>query len=339
MVAVATLLALLAAASQSSAAPGSVSASFAVEPSSPLSLQPVTFRSTSTSTATKVTIAAQSWDLDGDGAFEVANAPLVTRSFPRSGAYPVRLRVTDSRGRQFDAATSVHVGNRPPVAAIAQVPQAPVTNDQVTFFSTSTDPDGSIASYGWDLDADGAYDDGAGALAARSFNVPGAYPVALSVVDDQGAFGVASTIVSVGAPPGAVALGSPSRERARPSLLSPFPIVRISGIIVPSGIKLRLLSVEAPTAARVQVDCRGRGCPFQRRRVTVSADSRATRTLRFRQFGKRVLRVRSRLEIRVSSRRAIGKYTRFRVLRGSPPSRLDRCLPPGKRRPVACPTG
>jgi hypothetical protein len=332
--AILTLLVLLASASQSGAAPGTVSPSFTVAPASPLSLQPVTFRSTSS--ATKVKIASQAWDLDGDGAFEVPNAASVTKSFPRPGAHTVRLRVTDSKGSHYDAAAQVNVGNRPPAASIAQIPQSALVGDQVSFFSTSTDPDGAIVKHGWDLDGDGSYDDGASGFASRTYATPGAHPVALQVTDDQGAFGVASTAVSVAPRPGdatrLIVLGSPS-------LMSPFPIVHISGILRRNGIKLRLLTIEAPKGVRVQVDCRGRGCPFKRRRATVSASSQATGTVRFRQFRKRVLRTRAQLEIRVSHRAAVGKYTRFRVRRGSPPLRVDRCLPPGKRRPVACPTG
>jgi hypothetical protein len=32
----------------------------------------------------------------------------------------------------------------------------------------------------------------------------------------------------------------------------------------------------------------------------------------------------------------IGKYTRFLIRAGKPPARIDRCLIPGRRRPVRC---
>jgi hypothetical protein len=70
----------------------------------------------------------------------------------------------------------------------------------------------------------------------------------------------------------------------------------------------------------------------------VSAGSALTRTLRFRQFRGRTLRAGATLRVLVSDRRAIGKYTRFRVRRSKPPARLDSCLPPGKRSPATCPS-
>jgi hypothetical protein len=44
------------------------------------------------------------------------------------------------------------------------------------------------------------------------------------------------------------------------------------------------------------------------------------------------------IEIRVTQTRRIGKYTRLTTRRGKAPLRLDRCLMPGKTRPVKCPT-
>jgi hypothetical protein len=56
----------------------------------------------------------------------------------------------------------------------------------VTFTSTSTDADGTIASQAWDLDGDGEYDDATGATAERSFAEAGDHRVALLVTDDEG---------------------------------------------------------------------------------------------------------------------------------------------------------
>jgi PKD repeat protein len=57
----------------------------------------------------------------------------------------------------------------------------------VTFTDTSTDSDGMIASRAWDTDNAGAYDDGTGATAQRTFTSAGTFTVGLRVVDDDGA--------------------------------------------------------------------------------------------------------------------------------------------------------
>jgi hypothetical protein len=317
------------------AAPAAVIPSFTFAPTNPLSLQPVVFTSTSTATGNAV-IASQAWDLDGDGIFETPG-PTAARSFPSAGKYTVRLRVTDLRGRLFLVAHDVHVGNRPPIASIAQAPQAPAIGDHVTFFSTSTDPDGTIAKQAWDLNGDGNFDDGNSTIASRVFDAPGTYAVGLRVVDDRGAVSVATAIVVVGdrSPPVVILRAAPPPARL---LMTPFPIVRISGVFAHRGIWLRLLTVQAPRGARVDLLCNGHGCPFRRHHRTVATGTSLTRTLRFRQFRRHALGIGTTLRVLVSDRGAIGKYTRFRVRRSVPPLRLDRCLLPATRSPVVCPS-
>ena len=318
------------------AAPGMVIPSFTFAPANPVSLSPVTFTSTSTATGNAL-IVSQAWDLDGDGTFETPG-PTAARSFPLPGKYTVRLQVTDIRGRLFVVVHDVHVGNRPPIASIAQAPQTPGTGDHVTFFSTSTDPDGSIAKQTWDLNGDGKFDDGNATIASRTFDAPGTYTVGLRVVDDKNAVSIATAIVTVAdrSPP-VVFLQAPPRPARL--LMTPFPIVRISGVFAHRGIRLRLLTGEAPRGARVELLCNGHGCPFRRRHATVAIGTSLTRTLRFRQFRRHTLRVGTTLRVLVSDRSAIGKYTRFRVRRSVPPLRLDRCLPPAARSPIVCPGG
>jgi PKD repeat protein len=318
------------------AAPAVVIPSFSFAPMNPVSLQPVEFTSTSTATGNTV-IVSQAWDLDGDGTFETPG-PTAARSFPLPGKYTVRLQVTDLRGRLFRVAHEVHVGNRPPIASMAQAPQAPATGDHVTFFSTSTDPDGSIAKQTWDLNADGKFDDGNTTIASRTFDAPGTYTVGLKVVDNRNAVSIATAIVVVAdrTPPVFVLQAPPRPARL---LMTPFPIVRISGVFAQRGIRLRLLTVQAPRGARVDLLCNGHGCPFRRRHRTVAIGASLTRTLRFRQFRRHTLRVGTTLRVLVSDRTAIGKYTRFRVRRSVPPLRLDRCLPPAARSPIVCPSG
>src|SRR3954452_20511971 len=75
--------------------------------------------------------------------------------------------------------------NTPPAAGFTVSPQPALTGQTVTFTSTSSDPNGSVASQACDLDNDGAFDDGTGASASRSFTPSGAYTVRLRVTDNQ----------------------------------------------------------------------------------------------------------------------------------------------------------
>jgi PKD repeat protein len=72
-------------------------------------------------------------------------------------------------GRAPPLSVSVDVGNRKPTATFNISPASPKSGDQITFTSTSTDPDGTIASYAWDLDNDGNFDDASTATAKTTF--------------------------------------------------------------------------------------------------------------------------------------------------------------------------
>jgi hypothetical protein len=117
-------------------------------------------------------------------------------------------------------------------------------------------------------------------------------------------------------------------------LMMPFPSVRIAGVLLPWGARVRLLTVTAPPGAVVTARCRGDGCPLRwlRRR------SRA-RPVRIRGLERRLI-AGIRLEILVRQHGFVGKYTRFRIRNGvRPPLRDDRCLVPGRRTPIHCSFG
>jgi hypothetical protein len=114
------------------------------------------------------------------------------------------------------------------------------------------------------------------------------------------------------------------------AFIDPFPVVRISGRFTRRRTKLRRVTVRAPVGARIRIDCKGRGCPYRRRAIAV-------KFVRVRAL-HRSYRPGAAIEIRVTQRRKIGKYTRVRTRRGKAPLRIDRCLMPGSTRPVRCPT-
>jgi PKD repeat protein len=180
-------------------------ASFDLSPQSPTTLEQVTF--TSTATDADGTIASYAWDLDNDGNFDDGTAAQVQKTFATPGAHTVKLRVTDDQGTAATASVSVQVSNRVPTASFTSSPQSPKTLEQVTFSSTSIDPDGTIASVAWDLDDDGNFDDGTAAQVQRSFPTAGTYTVELKATDNSGASVTTGANVQVANRPPTAAFG------------------------------------------------------------------------------------------------------------------------------------
>ena len=88
-------------------------------------------------------------------------------------------------------------GNQAPVARVTASPTSGVAPLAVSFNgSTSSDADGTIASYAW-IFGDGAT--GSGSTASHAYAAPGAYTARLTVTDNQGATGTATVAISVSA--------------------------------------------------------------------------------------------------------------------------------------------
>jgi hypothetical protein len=119
-----------------------------------------------------------------------------------------------------------------------------------------------------------------------------------------------------------------SGTRAPSKLLSPFPVVRIVGTATGSGASIRRLTVRAPRAAQVRVRCRGEGCPDH--------DLRRRGTGRVRGLQRR-LRAGAVVQVFVTQKGRVGKYTRFVIRKGEAPRRVDGCALHGARRPTECP--
>lgn len=216
--------------------------------------------------------------------------------------------------------------NARPHASFGVFPDDPVAGQNVRFVSYGCDPDGRLAKQAWDLDGDGSFDDAFGSVASRAFQA-GSRLIALRVTDDDGADAVGIRALTV--TPGSAVYVLP---RPFNPLLSPFPVVRLVGRVMATGVRVRLLSVRAPICSRVTVRCRGRGCP--RRRLTKLSGGRSVRfgALRGRNLAEGVI-----LEVFVRKRDRIGKYTRFLIRAGRPPARRDRCLRFKGDRGTRCP--
>jgi PKD repeat protein len=278
------------------------------------------------------------WDLDNDGQFDDGTLAKASMTFMKAGSYIVRLKVADGHGQSDTQAEVVTVlDEKPPVAAFALTPVLPALGETVTFTSTSTDADGTIAALDWDLDGDGQFDDAQGLTAQWSFTAAGPHMVSLKATDDKGVATIAYQTVNVAAPSSAGSAArpvpAPSSRRAPARMMSPFPVVRIRGRIVGAKVFIDLLTVRAPKGATVRLRCHGRGCPYARAKSRASS---AARLVRFRGIRGRIARG-TVIELFVTKPGTIGKYTRFLIRAGKAPARRDLCLPPGSTRPGRCP--
>ena len=316
--------------------------------------QPVTFDSSCSSDRdADGRIVARGWDTDADGAWDNVGAVTVTRTFDTPGTYTLLLGVRDDED-DWDVETKTVTVNAPPSASFTNSPAMPRAGDAVTFSSTSSDSDGTIARYEWALDADGVFDDGTGSNVSRAFPA-GTHTVRLRVTDDRGAQAVATRRRDIAEPPASAPpaedeacdpttpVGSePSAAPAPaavspppPRWLEPFPTVRIRGRTTTTGVRLSLLAVRAPAGSVVKLRCSGRSCPAKSVLARVRS-RRATGNVRFRRLERR-LRAGTVVRVFVTRRGVIGKYTRFRIRRLALPVRTDRCLVPGSSKPVRCP--
>jgi hypothetical protein len=122
------------------------------------------------------------------------------------------------------------------------------------------------------------------------------------------------------------ALPLPQPTPAAPPPLWPFPVVSVGAYILDHGSRIVLWRVKAPLGAKIEVRCRGPGCPLRRR---------SFRPGRIRPL-ERYFRAGVAITIRVTRPGFIGKYTRVVIRSRKPPRRRDACLFPGDRRPRPC---
>src|SRR5207245_1507790 len=140
---------------------------------------PVTFDA-STSFDPDGMIVSYTWEFgDSTGGTGV----VATHSYANPGVFTVNLTVVDNQTLSSSATHQVTV-NAPPHAGFQFAPTTVFVGISVTFDgSTSSDPDGSIASYAWDF-GDGST--GTGIQAVHVFAAKGTLQIRLTVVDNDG---------------------------------------------------------------------------------------------------------------------------------------------------------
>jgi len=268
------------------------------------------------------------WDFNGDGVVD-ATGDNPTFTYMRPGVYQVKMLPATGPVVQ-----DVTVGQL--LAPFVTVPATPLAGQDVLLVyggqTTQTVP---IERYDWELDGDNDFNDASGIVLHRSFPLAGDYLVGLKVTDKEGAFG--SEFREIHVRPAGTVTGPSLR------LLSPFPIIRITGRVTKAGARIRRLTAQAPIGAQVTVRCRGAGCPFKTstrvaRRSKKGSSTSTTALVRFRKMERRLLRGGSKVTVSVMRQGWIGKYTQWTIRKSKPPKRRDLCLTPGAPSPAACPS-
>jgi len=160
------------------------------------------------------------WDMDGDGIFEdsMSSEPVRYFAFDQAGVYLVRVRVVDGQGAEAIAETTVVVGEpgQPPQAELTADPLDAAINESVHFDAAgSSDPDGAIELYEWDLDGDGDFEVTSGPLPTidYEYSESGIFNAAVKATDDTGLFDIDTVCINVASlnqRPVAVLTGSPT---------------------------------------------------------------------------------------------------------------------------------
>ncbi len=167
------------------------------------------------------------WDLDGNGSFETSGSPTQTHTYTSLGRVDVQVRAKDDRQIATIVAVPVDVANTSPVARLTINPNPGEAGKPVTFdASASSDAEGAITGYVWDLDGDGSYETNTGVqpTVTRTYANAGRIAVKVRVVDSDGVGAVATDTLTInpapapaadpgtppgGTTPGGTASGSP----------------------------------------------------------------------------------------------------------------------------------
>ena len=165
------------------------SASFTYSPTSPSYEDTVGF--VDTSTDLDGTIVFWHWDL-GDGTRSHERNP--SHQYAWKGEYRVELTVTDNDGGTSTVEQITNIQGLPPTAEFSYYPSDITASQEVYFSDISSDPDGSITSWLWDL-GDGTTSTEQNP--AHTYDLPGSYLVTLTVEDEDALESTYSTTIEI----------------------------------------------------------------------------------------------------------------------------------------------
>jgi PKD repeat protein len=141
-------------------------------------------------------VTGYEWDT---GSGYQAGGRTLTATFTTTGSHTVRLRVTDDGGLTAVTSYTFTLSNQAPTARIT-LPAPAGARTPLTFDgSGSSDPDGTVARYDWDLDGNGSYET-TGVSPTFTYSATGQYTVKLRVTDGLGATAITRATLVVSDP-------------------------------------------------------------------------------------------------------------------------------------------
>ena len=161
------------------------------------------------------TVTSYSFDLDGDGSFEIIDGTKSTfsKTYDTAGTYAVKLKVKDSEGLESAVATQTITvnattpANTAPTARLLADKTSGATGVTVGFDATTSsdaDANDAVVSYSFDLDGDGTYEiiDSANGKPGHTYNTAGNYTVKVKAKDKLGLESLPATVgVTITPPP------------------------------------------------------------------------------------------------------------------------------------------
>jgi hypothetical protein len=297
----------------------------------------------------------------GPPAYAPCTSPFTPVAPLPDGTYTFSVRATDRAANVASEPRTFTVDTAPPSLSIDFGPSGPTT-DSTPLFGFTPEAGATVAC---SIDQ-GAPAYGPCATAATHAAVAplsdGAYVFRVRATDGAGNQASATRAFTVDTVPHAPAPESPRPDPtppvtppvttpatppvtpapSEPRLLSPFPVVRISGTLTSTGARIRLLSVRAPSGALVRITvspaCSGKRRSSRRCRVLQAAGTVGrSSVIGFRGLA-RAYRSGTVIVVRVWHADQIGKYTRFTIVRGKAPRRVDQCLVPEATSGSRCPS-
>ncbi|MFL5817696.1 MAG: Ig-like domain-containing protein [Conexibacter sp.] len=289
----------------------------------------------------------------GTPAYEDCTSPYTAPEPLPAGRSTFRVRVVDEVGNLASDSRQITVDTTPPAVSITLGPIG-TTGDSTPLFQFVADAETTVAcSIDLGVPAFGPCT-GAAAHAVVSPLLDGSYTFRVRATDRAGNQTVATRAFTVDTVPDAPGPVSPRPDPTppvttpvtprpvKPQLLSPFPLVRISGTLTSAGARIRLLTVRASpgTLVRVTVSsaCRSKRRSSRCRVVQAGGTVGRRAVIGFRAL-EHAYRSGTVIVVRVWRADRIGKYTRFTIVRGKAPRRVDQCLVPEATSGSRCPTG
>jgi hypothetical protein len=290
---------------------------------------------------------ACSVDQGGYGPCTGATTHAIGSTLPE-GPHVFRVRATNGIGNQAIASHTFTVDVTPPTLSIGFGPSGTIS-DNTPLFGFRAE---SGATVQCSIDQGAPVYGSCASATTHAADAPltdGAYVFRVQATDAAGNQATATRAFAVDAFPQTPGSESPRPDPtppvtrpSAPRLLSPFPLVRISGTLTSRGARIRLLSVRAPRGALVRVTvrpaCSSRRPSSRRCRVLQAAGTVGRRAvISFRSL-ERKYPSGTVIVVRVWRGDRIGKYTRFTIVRGKAPRRVDQCLVPEATRGSRCPS-